>query len=290
MVHFIFWFLSRIPLKGLHLIGFLLGELMYRFAKRETQRIRDNLAISQIFAEKEEIEQHTRQNCLHTCYSGVELPIAWLRTSRHIENLFHDTQGWEVVEEALAQKKALLFITPHIGSYDLAGRFISQQLPFPLTAMFRPPRISWLEPIMNKGRQRDKGRIAPATAQGVRLVLKALKNKEATIVLPDQVPSNGEGVWVPFFNKKAYTMTLASRLANMSDVATFFFVGERLSKTKGFRLNIYPLEGQLTGDKVQDSYIINQNVEKLIKKFPDQYLFSYNRYKAPDGVDRPEEE
>ena len=289
MIRFVFWFFAQLSLKVLHLIGSLLGFLMYLFAKRETRCIRENLKISQLCDSQEGTETLVRLNCRHTGLSGAELPIAWLRSPDYIVSLFQDTHGWSAVEAALAQKKGLLFITPHIGSYDLAGRFISQQLPFPLTAMYRPPRMRWLEPIMIEGRQRDKGRIAPANAQGVRLVLKALKNAEATIILPDQVPSHGEGVWVPFFNKKAYTMTLAARLAKMDNVATFFFIGERLTKSQGFRLRVYPLVGELNGDKEHDAQLINQNVEQLIKQFPEQYLFSYNRYKAPPGVDKPED-
>ncbi len=262
---------------------------MYHFSDRETRHIRENLETSQIFADYQNIEQNVKLICRHTCQSGAELPIAWLRSSEHIVSLFSNTEGWSLVEDALKEKKGLLFITPHIGSYDLAGRFISHQLPFPLTAMYRPPRMKWLEPIMSAGRQRDKGRVAPANAQGVRLVLKALKNGEATIVLPDQVPSEGgEGVWAPFFNKKAYTMTLAARLAQIPKVATFFFAGERLPKSQGFRLHIFPLEGILNGNKEHDTTIINQNVEKLVRLFPQQYLFSYNRYKTPPGVEAPE--
>ncbi len=289
LVHYVFCFFSRLPLKVLHSIGFVLGFLMYHFSARETRHIRENLETSQIFEEYQNIEQKVKLICHHTCQSGSELPIAWLRSSEHIVSLFSETQGWSLVEAALAEKKGLLFITPHIGSYDLAGRFISHQLPFPLTAMYRPPRIKWLDPIMSAGRQRDKGRVAPANAQGVRLVLKALKNSEATIVLPDQVPGEGgEGVWAPFFGKKAYTMTLAARLASMANVATFFFVGERLPKSQGFRLHVYPMEGTLNGDKEHDATIINQNVEKLVRLFPEQYLFSYNRYKTPPGVEAPE--
>ncbi|WP_434777796.1 lysophospholipid acyltransferase family protein [Neisseria sp. Ec49-e6-T10] len=285
----IFWLLSLLPLTILHILGSLLGWLMYCFGKKNTALIRTNLNISKIYEDYQDIESKVKSICQHTCMSGLELPIAWLRSPKHISTLFHHSDGWEHVQTALEAKKGLLFITPHIGSYDLAGRYISHQLPFPLTAMYRPPKLKWLEPIMNAGRQRDKGRTAPANAQGVRLVLKALKNAEATIVLPDQVPSNGEGVWAPFFSEIAYTMTLAARLAQVGNVATFFFIGERLPHSQGFCLHIKPLIGTLTGNKEHDATIINQNVEALIKEYPEQYLFSYNRYKTPRGVIKPEE-
>ena len=80
-------------------------------------------------------------------------------------------------------------------------------------------------------------------------------------------------------------MTLAARLAQMSDVATLFFVGERLPHGRGFALHVYPLEGEIGRDKLANVETINRNVEKLIRLFPSQYLFSYNRFKTPAGAE-----
>jgi KDO2-lipid IV(A) lauroyltransferase len=117
--------------------------------------------------------------------------------------------------------------------------------------------------------------------------MKALKSGEATIILPDQVPGNGEGVWAPFFDQPAYTMTLVPRLAQVKGVRTLFFVGERLPNGQGFAVHIEPLAQPFTGDKDQDCTLLNRQVENLIRRFPTQYLWSYNRYKCPAGVELP---
>ena len=51
--------------------------------------------------------------------------------------------------------------------------------------------------------------LAPADLSGVRRLVRALKRGEAIGMLPDQVPSSGEGVWAPFFGRHAYTMIVA---------------------------------------------------------------------------------
>jgi lauroyl/myristoyl acyltransferase len=56
--------------------------------------------------------------------------------------------------------------------------------------------------------------LAAADLSGVRSLLKALKRGEAVGMLPDQAPKTGEGRWLDFFGKPAYTMTLAARLAS----------------------------------------------------------------------------
>lgn len=287
LIQTFFWLIARIPLPVLHVMGRGFGYLMYIGSAGMRIRIKENLHISRAVEDYQNSGPKVKSVCQEIAKSALELPIAWTRSSEDIAALFTAVEGWAFVEEAIQQKQGLLFITPHIGSYDLAGRYISHQLPFPLTAMYRPPKLSWLEPVMNAGRVRDKGKTAPANAQGVRQVLRALRDKEATIILPDQVPSGGDGIWVPFFGKPAYTMTLAARLAGMKNVQTFFFVGERLPNGKGFKLHIRPLNTPLTQDKVQDTLIINQAVESLILEFPTQYLFSYNRYKVPAGAERP---
>ncbi len=285
MLRLIFQFLAALPLPLLHALGNFFGWLAYHFSAKTRSLTADNIRISQIAQDYQSMNDLVKSCLQETAKSGLELPIAWCRDSQDVVKLFQQVHGWEHVEAAIANEQGLLLITPHIGSYDLAGRFISERLPFPLTAMYRPPKLAWLEPIMQAGRERDQGHTAPANAQGVKIVLKALRNKEATIVLPDQVPTGGDGVWAHFFGQEAYSMTLAARLAQMNDVATLFFVGERLPHGRGFALHVYPLEGEISRDKLANVETINRNVEKLIRLFPSQYLFSYNRFKTPAGAE-----
>lgn len=280
LVYFIFALLGRIPLPWLHRLSNLLGWLSFHLAKSERRLITQNVHFSKIAANDQDQRALVKTICTETMKGGLELTIAWTRSSQYIVSLFKEVYGWEHIQTAIDQGQGLLLITPHLGSYDLAGRFLSEKLPFPLTAMYRPPKLSWLETVMNKGRERDNGYVAPANKQGVKQIVRALKEAEATIILPDQVPKTGEGVWVKFFQRPAYTMTLASRLATMKNVTPLFFCGERLPNGRGFNLHIAPLIGDLNGDKVHDAQIINNNIEDWVKRFPAQYLFGYNRYKG----------
>jgi Kdo2-lipid IVA lauroyltransferase/acyltransferase len=280
LVYVVFSLLALIPLPILQGIGSILGCLGYYFATNERKRTTRNLHFSKLAANDQQAEKLVKSVFSETAKSGLELSIAWTRSSKHIVSLFKEVNGWEHIEEAIARNEGLLLITPHLGNYDLAGRYLSEKLPFPLTAMYRPPKISWLESVMNNGRVRDNGYTAPANMQGVKQIVRALKHKQATIILPDQVPGEGEGVWATFFGQPAYTMTLASRLAIMPKVTALFFCGERLPHGRGFALHIAPLEGSLNGNREHDVQIINNNVEQWVARFPSQYLFGYNRYKS----------
>lgn len=280
LVYILFSVLALIPLPLLQGMGTLLGRFGYHIASNERKRTIENIHFSKLTANDQDTKKLVKAVFAETLKSGLELTIAWTRSSKHIVSLFKEVYGWEHIQAAMDRDEGLLLITPHLGNYDLAGRYLSEKLPFPLTAMYRPPKISWLEGVMNNGRVRDNGYTAPANMQGVKQVVRALKNKEATIVLPDQVPSEGEGVWATFFDRPAYTMTLASRLAIMPKVTALFFCGERLPNGRGFALHIAPMEGSLTGNREHDAQIINNNVEQWVARFPTQYLFGYNRYKS----------
>lgn len=286
LIALIFRLFAALPLPLLHVVGRVAGGLAFRVSASNRERIRKHLEIAGIRSDDRMVKAVLQE----TAKGGLELPVAFFRRPEEVAALFKEVHGWEHIQTALDNGEGLLLITPHIGSYDIAGRYISHRLPFPLTAMYKPPKIKVFDEVMQAGRVRDKGRTAPANIQGVKQIIKALRAGEATIVLPDHVPDpqeGGEGVWAGFFGKPAYTMTLAAKLAQIKGVKALFFCGERLPEGQGFVLHIEPLQGGLTGDKQHDAAVINQNVENWIRRFPEQYLFAYNRYKHPAGAPPP---
>jgi KDO2-lipid IV(A) lauroyltransferase len=196
--------------------------------------------------------------------------------------MIRDCDGWSHVEAAEASRRPIIFVTPHLGCYDIAGRYIAQRTP--LTALYRPPKLKWLEPLMQEGRARGGATTAPADASGVRVLLKTLKAGGSIMILPDQVPGVGDGVWADFFGQPAYTMTLLPRLARAADAVVLFFFAERLPHGEGYRVHIVPMDEPYADDKEIAARQTNAMVEKLIAVAPSQYLWGYNRYKQPAGA------
>jgi len=280
-------FLARCPLVVLHMIGAALGWLVWCVDRRFRERLAGNLQQANLARDARHYNQLLHKSIAQHGKGALELLIAWGRPAQGVVQLVRACEGWEYAQTAIDAKRPILFVTPHLGGFDVAGRYVSSRLPYPLTAMYRPPKLKWLEPLMQAGRVRDNGRTAPATPSGVRIIMKALKSGEATVVLPDQAPGAGEGVWAPFFGKTAYTMTLLPRLAHATDAVVLFFFAERLDWGRGFKVRIFPMEGAFTGDKEADAAALNHNVERLIACAPEQYLWSYNRYKHPAGAPLP---
>ena len=213
----------------------------------------------------------------------LELPKIWLRPQDEVVARVVRVTGWDLVEDAWRENRGILFLTPHLGCFEITAQYYAAQKP--MTVLYRRPKQDWLAPLIEEGRGANL-RLAPADLSGVRRLLKALKGGEAVGILPDQVPGNGEGAWLPFFGRPAYTMTLAARLAETGATVLLAY-GERLHYGAGYHLRLFALAAPLDGDLLQRAAQLNRELEALIRQCPQQYLWGYNRYKIPAGAEPP---
>nr|WP_296945566.1 lysophospholipid acyltransferase family protein [uncultured Massilia sp.] len=280
MLVLLFRFLSMFPLPVLHALGAALGWLVYLASPSYRRRLRENLARA----------GHAGQLRAAIAESGkaiVELPFVWCadqaRVTRHVT-----MENWELVQRQLDSKKGIVFLTPHLGCFELTAQQVSLRVE--LTVMYRPPRKSALKPLVEGARARQHMHLAPANLSGVRMLVKALKGGQPVGVLPDQVPQEGEGVWAPFFGRDAYTMTLPAKLAQLGRADILLVYAERLPRGRGYAIRFVPFDGTLGGTQAEQAASINRAMEQLIALCPAQYFWSYNRYKRPQGVDAPQAE
>jgi KDO2-lipid IV(A) lauroyltransferase len=282
---------ARLPLRINHLLGSLLGRAAYALSPRLRRRMRENLALYFVAAgfTNPSAQAALRRAAISESGKGfTELSFAWMAPMQRVYAMVRSCTGWEHVDAALARRKGIIFVTPHLGCYDIAGRYLESRLP--LLALYRSPKLKWLEPLMQAGRARGDSKTAAAGTGGVRALLKTLKSGGNIMILPDQVPGQGDGVWVDFFCRPAYTMTLLARLQHSTDATVLFFFGERLPEGKGYHVHIEPLAQPLSANRETAARQTNEMVEKLVAMAPAQYLWGYNRYKHPSGAPLPPEQ
>jgi len=271
-VNCLFRGLSCLPLPVLHALGWPLGWLSFWLSARYRQRLLANAALAEV---------PRRQAWASVAEAGklvTELPRLWLGRPVPVH-----WRGAEHIEAALAEGQGLLFLTPHLGCFEITAQAYAARFGalHPMTVLFRPARQPWLRDLVAGARQRPGLRTAPTTLAGVKQLLKALKGGEAVGLLPDQVPPMGQGAWAPFFGRDAYTMTLSARLAHAGPVRVLLSWGERLSWGRGYVVHIRPLAETLSTDAGLAAAQINRAMESLVRESPTQYLWSYDRYKAP---------
>jgi KDO2-lipid IV(A) lauroyltransferase len=284
MILFLFRVLSLLPLRVLHAIGASLGWVLYACTPAYRRRIDENLPANlpdRAHALREAIGESGKQ--------VMELAWVWTCTPQRILARTQ-TENPEVLEAALQQDRAILMLTPHLGCFEAIGRSYmasNQGRARPMLALYREPRKSFLRPLFTQARASGGLLLAPADLHGVRLMIKSLREHGVVGLLPDQVPSRGEGVWAPFFGRPAYTMTLPARLARAHDALVLLVFARRLPAGQGYRIYWQQLDDGLDGDPLADATRLNRAMERLVLRCPEQYLWSYNRYKVPPGVSAP---
>ena len=281
---FFFKLLARLPLPLLHGAGIALGWLIYWAPGRHSGRMRDNVFRSGVCEPGADCRRLLRQVIGESGKAVVELLPVWLRPYEQVVKLVRGTRGWEHIDAARAAGKGIILIGPHVGCFEIINLYYAARHPF--TAMYKPPRKKILAGLMLAGRQRGQATLVPTDLSGVRAQLAALKRHEAIGILPDQVASSGDGVWAPFLGRPAYTPTLVASLQRKTGAAAFFVAAERLSWGRGYLIHVYPA-APLPEDKVAAATAINQGVEDIVRRFPSQYLWSYNRHKRPGGAPDP---
>lgn len=273
--------LARLPLAVLQGLGAVIGRGVYRWSASYRRHFDANLMRAVGPAEAARISGQAQAEAGRAVF---ELPWLWLHPRAEILQTIRRVEGWSHVQAARTAGKGILFLTPHLGCFEITAQYAASHADAtPITVLFRKPRQAWAEPILRAGRTRTGMQVAPADLSGVRRLIRALKSGESVGLLPDQVPAGGQGAWLPWFGKPAYTMTLAARLAQTGANVIFAFA-ERLPDGKGFILTCAPPEAPLPLDDLEATAVaINDGLTQLIRRCPAQYLWGYNRYKAPRG-------
>jgi KDO2-lipid IV(A) lauroyltransferase len=266
---------GKLPLPLLHALGSVLGWLIYGISPTYRRNLRANLRQAGY------TDARTRRAAIGAGGKMLtELPALWFRPHAEVAAMVREVHGMEQAFAAREERQPVLFLTPHMGCFEVTAQYAA--LHMPITVLYRPPKIGWLEPLMREGRNRPNVRLVPADLSGVRAIFKALRDGEAVGFLPDQVPGEGEGDWAEFFGRPAYTMTLAARLAEREGVRCFLAFGRRLPWGRGYELRLKPFPEKLAGETATRR--LNRALEDLVRECPGQYLWSYNRYKVPRGA------
>jgi KDO2-lipid IV(A) lauroyltransferase len=286
---FLVRWISGWPLGLLHAIGGLLGWLVWLLSPTYRRRLRTNADLAGVSAAAR------RRSIAESGRMVAETPWLWLRATNDDLLRLVTWRNPEALEAAIAERRPLVILTPHMGSFEVMARAYTARFGHlqPVTVLYRPARQRALREFQEQARKRPTMPTAPANLAGVRQMLRALKRRESVGLLPDQVPPDGQGVWAPFFGQPAYTMTLGTRLTQQTGAHCTVLRCERLPRGAGWVIHsselVRPLPaGTDAASQLEAATIINESMEQVILNDPGQYLWGYNRYKAPRAAEAVE--
>lgn len=245
-----------------------------------------NLSLAYPKLNSQEIDKLAKESVAKQCLAYAEslkcwaMPPAW--STQQIQTV-HDLH---ILTDALEDPKGVLIITPHLGTWEMMNAWVHQYgTP---TIMYKPMKNEKIDSFVLASRQGLNATLVPTDATGVKALFKTLKQGGFSVILPDHVPQPSGGVIAPFFDIPCLTSTLASKMAQKTKCKLVGLSCFRRENDDGF--DIYC--DDLNDPRLYDADItiattaLNQEIEKMINRFPADYMWNYKRFKGVPEIER----
>ena len=204
-------------------------------------------------------------------------------------DLFEGADGWDIVEQALAMRKGLIFVTGHLGNWELAGAYVAAR-GIPLDAIARRMSNPLFDRYVTETRSRI-GMVVVHDADAVRRTPRSLRDNRAVAFLADQGVLGLASTFVPFFGRPAKTPRGPAVFALRLRVPVVFGVAVRQPGGK-YRLVFEPVLVEDTGDRDRDVDTIVARytaiLERWVRRYPEQYFWHHRRWRRQPPDTPPE--
>ncbi|MDP5328150.1 MAG: hypothetical protein NWS81_00510 [Litorivicinaceae bacterium] len=211
---------------------------------------------------------------------SFDIAATWVRSPEQIVDWVQASEGLTEFLQTPATTPKLILL-PHLGNWELFGMWLSQYQSY--TALFRPLRADALTALVRTARGRGGNELVSTDSAGLRQLMSALRLGATVIVLPDQTPHAGQGVYVPFFGIQTLTPTLIARL--IQKTKPHVFIAAAVREGSSYKAMIERVEIlDSVPNTVEICRRMNLIIESLVRRYPTQYQWEYRRFRnAPDG-------
>ncbi len=268
---------AKLPRPILQLLGSALGSLHHFANTRPAQVTAANLAVCGQDADLR------HESLRETGKTLLETPAIWLGTQDRLEDWFGEIRGESLLRESVQSDRGLMVLLPHLGNWELFNVFYRRY--GRMTALYRPPRKAALDDVMRRVRGRHGNEMVPTDRRGIRRLYQVLESGGTVVVLPDQVPANGQ--FVTFFGTAALTDELAVRLQKKTAARALMLSFLRRRDGRFDTHILDPGESLYKGDRMSALTTLNSTVEELVQLAPAQYQWEYKRFRErPKGAEK----
>lgn len=270
--------LSWLSLRWSHRIGALLGWVIAHVPNKRRDIAETNIALCYPELDQQQQRWLVKKSFSHTGRMLGELGPIWFGGGTgSVKPLITEVIGEKKIKRHLDAGQGVILAAPHVGSWEVLGMYMSEQ--YQMTSMYKPLKGP-IDDSVRQSRERLGASLVPADNSGVKSLLKALRAGELVGILPDQDPARDAGVFAPFFGTPANTPLLVVRLAQRTKAPVVFAWAERLPQGGGFRLHFIDApDGLHDADPAVAAAALNTGVERCIEPNPEQYWWSYPRFR-----------
>jgi len=272
-------------LRSAQRVGRLIGWLLWVRPTRAKAVAQVNVALcfpEWTAAQRAELVKATLS---HNGMTVAETGAAWGWSQARGTALLAGVEGESVLQEALDSQQGVLFIPVHYGNWEFFNHFLSGRSK--CMGMYRPSKMPPLDRYMHERRASIGFGLVPTTGKGVEALFEALGRGGMVISFSDQEPKPARGEYASFLGVQTLTPKLPYELIQKTGCRVILGYEERLPDARGFKAHfVEPDTGIYSADLGTHLEAMNRTLEACIKLNPEQYQWSYKRFKRqPDGRD-----
>ncbi|MCH3950540.1 MAG: lysophospholipid acyltransferase family protein [Acidaminococcus sp.] len=275
-------FISWLPYKLVVRLGRNCGKIYWRVAKKQRIRAEETI-VERMGVTPQEGHDIIYRLFLNLGMTFMEMLYMPALNKDNIRGLVKFDRP-DVLWEALAQKKGVVMLACHMDNWEWLGAALALN-GFPLSAVEKPQPNPVYSDFMNELR---RGVGQEIFARGTNEILgcaRAMKKGRMLGLIADQ-DGGPRGIFVPFFGKMASTPEGPAYFARKfnAPVIPIFIV----RRPGGYGHQVFvkdPIYYENTGDQKHDDYVITlkmtQEVEKIIRQYPDNWIWFQHRWNTP---------
>ena len=268
--------LSSLSLLWLRRIGQVLGLVLWYSRSRMALVTLENIQLC--FPDLSATQQRrlAKKSLTHTSETILETIFAWKADRQLCLDSIQSVENESIVVDALRRGKGVIFIIPHLGNWEMINHYLGEH--YGLTHMALPFSHSAINKLISGYRGRTGTKFVGIGSSGIKAQLHVLRQGGCIGTMPDQEPTVYSGTFTEFFGVNALTTTLISGYVKKTECDTMIAVCKRTSD--GFTISFSPAEMRTADDP---SLEMNNAIVSAISKSPEQYLWSYKRFRTREA-------
>jgi KDO2-lipid IV(A) lauroyltransferase len=270
-------------------LGERIGALGYKPLGVRRDVVERQIAAAFPGLDETEVLRIARESYSHLGRTTIETALLGTLPRNAVLDLFEGADNWACVERAMSAGKGLIFVTGHLGNWELGGAYLAAR-GVGLDVVVRNQENPLFDAYLNRTRERI-GMTVVRDSEAVKRTPRSLKAGRAIAFLSDQGVLGLASTFVPFFGRPAKTPRGPAVFALRLKVPVVF--GTALRQPSGrYRISFEPVTVQDTGNRERDVDAVvaeyTKTLERWVRKAPEQYFWHHRRWKRqPD--DTPED-
>ena len=275
------WLVHWFPLPVLRALGGGLGRLFYLFARERRNVVLTNLRLC--FPDRDEAEREAmaREHFIVFAKAFLDRTLGWWASKERLQRLIR-IQGVENLSDP--EGRPIILLSPHFVGLDAGATRISMYVPGCTVYSRQKNRV--LDKLLYDGRGRFTDTVMLSRKDGMRKIVKAMKDGYRFYYLPDMDFGPKESIFVPFFGVPAATIPALSRLVRLTGAKVVACITRQVPD--GYEVEVMPAWDNFPGESVEaDTEFMNRFIESQVLRMPEQYYWVHKRFKTrPPGEPR----